>query len=167
MHGQIDAARNGFYFRLDRTNVKHIVTAPYSKPNRAKGLRRNGTPEPDPAKYPQVDGSLTTPNQGGATNWPPPTFSPRTGLFCVGTSRAFSVYYIFDPDLANPQGWGGTDRGGASLGSSVGAIDYRTGKIRWSHKWETPAERGGLMSTAGNIVFTGDNSSNLAPLIAW
>jgi alcohol dehydrogenase (cytochrome c) len=84
----------------------------------------------------------------------------------VGTSRAFSVYYIFDPDLANPQGWGGTDRGGANLSSSVEAIDYKTGKIRWSHQWETPAGRSGLMSTAGNLVFTGDNSSNLVALNA-
>ena len=95
-----------------------------------------------------------------------PTFSPQTGLFYVGTARAFSVYYIFDPDLANPQGWGGTDRGGANLSSSVEAIDYKTGKIRWSHKWETPAGRSGLMSTAGNLVFTGDNSSNLVALNA-
>ena len=160
------AARNGYYFLLDRTNGKNIVTAPYSKPNWAKGIRPSGTPDPDPAKQPQVDGALVTPNQGGATNWPPPTFSPQTGLFYVGTSRAFSVYYIFDPDLANPQGWGGTDRGGANLSSSVEAIDYKTGKIRWSHKWETPAGRSGLMSTAGNLVFTGDNSSNLVALNA-
>ena len=46
------------------------------------------------------------------------------------------------------------------------AIDYKTGKIRWSHKWETPAGRSGLMSTAGNLVFTGDSSSNLVALNA-
>ena len=27
------AARNGYYFLLDRTNGKNIVTAPYAKPN--------------------------------------------------------------------------------------------------------------------------------------
>jgi alcohol dehydrogenase (cytochrome c) len=160
------AARNGYYFLLDRTNGKNIVTAPYAKPNWAKSIRPNGTPEPDEAKHPQVDGALVTPNQGGATNWPPPTFSPQTGLFYVGAARAFSVYYIFDPDLANPQGWGGTDRGGATLYTSVDAIDYKTGKVRWSHKWETPGGRSGLLSTAGNLVFTGDNNSNLVALNA-
>jgi len=91
------------------------------------------------------------------------------GTTARGTDKgknAFSVYYIFDPDLANPQGWGGTDRGGATLWTSVEAIDYKTGKIRWSHKWETPAGRSGLMSTAGNLVFTGDNNSNLVALNA-
>src|SRR5207237_7813805 len=61
------AARNGYYFLLDRTNGKNIVTAPYSKPNWAKGIRHNGTPDPNPAKYPQVDGALVKPNQRSAT----------------------------------------------------------------------------------------------------
>jgi hypothetical protein len=49
-------------------------------------------------------------------------------------SRAYSVYYIYDPD-DNPQGWGGTDCGGWSE-AMLQALDYKTGKIRWSHKWE-------------------------------
>ena len=36
------AARNGYFFLLDRTNGKNIVTAPYAKPNWAKGIRPNG-----------------------------------------------------------------------------------------------------------------------------
>ena len=60
---------------------------------------------------PQIDGALVSPNQGGAANWQPPTFSPQTGLFYVNATRAFSVYYIYDPS-DNPAGWGGTDRGG-------------------------------------------------------
>ena len=40
----------------------------------------------------------------------------------------------------------------------IQAIDYKTGKVRWSHKWETNV-RSGLLSTAGNLVFTGGSSS--------
>ena len=47
----------------------------------------------------------------------------------------------------------------------VQAIDYKTGKIRWSHKWES-GSRSGLMSTAGNLVFTGDGSNNFVALNA-
>jgi alcohol dehydrogenase (cytochrome c) len=47
----------------------------------------------------------------------------------------------------------------------VQAIDYKTGKIRWSHPWESGA-RAGLMSTAGNLVFAGDGSNNLVALDA-
>ena len=100
---------------------------------------------------PQIDGALVSPNQGGATNWPPPSFSPATGLFYVPASRAYSVYYIYDPS-DNPQGWGGTDRGGYAE-SMIQAIDYKTGKVRWSHMWDGPA-RSGLLSTAGNLLFS-------------
>jgi len=158
------AARNGYFFVLDRTTGKNILSMPYVPVNWSKGVDKNGEPIPDPAKMPQVDGALVSPNQGGATNWPPPTFSPQTGLFYVNASRAFSVYYLFDAG-PEPQGWGGNDRGGGSLGSWVEAIDYKTGQIRWSHKWES-GSRSGLMSTAGNLVFAGDGSNNFVALNA-
>jgi alcohol dehydrogenase (cytochrome c) len=158
------AARNGYFFVLDRATGKNIVTSQYVPSNWAKGVGKNGTPIPDPAKYPQIDGALVSPNQGGATNWPPPTFNPKTGLFYVPASRAYSVYYIYDTD-DNPQGWGGTDRGGGNLGSSIEAIDYKTGKTRWSHKWESGG-RSGLMSTAGNLLFCGDGANNFVALNA-
>ena len=123
------ASRNGQYFLLDRTNGKAVVSSDYAKTNWAKGYDAKGQPIPNPAKKPQVDGVLVTPDQGGATNWPSPSFSPATGLFYVAASRAFSIFYIYDPG-ENPQGWGGTDRGGWSE-SMLQAIDYKTGKVRW------------------------------------
>jgi alcohol dehydrogenase (cytochrome c) len=101
---------------------------------------------------PQIDGALVSPNQGGGTNWQSPTFSPQTGLFYVNASQAYSVFYIYDPS-DDPAGWGGTDRGGYSR-SMLQAIDYKTGKIRWSHPWKSGGPTG-LLSTAGNVVFSG------------
>jgi alcohol dehydrogenase (cytochrome c) len=157
------AARNGHFFVLDRANGKNIVSAEFVKTNWAMGYDAKGQPIPNPAKMPQVDGALVSPAQAGGTNWPPPSFSPETGLFYVSATRAYSVYYIFDTD-DNPQGWGGTDRGGWSE-TMVQAIDYKTGKIRWSHKWEGGA-RSGLLSTAGGLLFAGDGSSNIVALNA-
>jgi alcohol dehydrogenase (cytochrome c) len=101
---------------------------------------------------PQIDGALVSPNQGGAANWQSPTFSPQTGLFYVNATRAYSVYYIYDSS-DNPAGWGGFDRGGYSQ-SMLQAIDYKTGAIRWSHAWKSGGPTG-LLSTAGNLVFSG------------
>jgi alcohol dehydrogenase (cytochrome c) len=157
------ASRNGKFFVLDRTNGKALVSSEYVKTNWSKGFDQKGQPIPDPAKKPQIDGALVTPNQGGATNWPPPSFSPMTGLFYVSATRAFSVYYIYDPG-ENPQGWGGTDRGGWGE-SMVQAVDYKTGKIRWSHKWDNNGNSG-LLSTAGNLLFTGGNAQDLVALNA-
>jgi alcohol dehydrogenase (cytochrome c) len=157
------AARNGHYFLLDRATGKALVSSEYVKTNWAMGYDAMGQPIPNPAKDPQIDGALVSPNQGGATNWPPPSFSPQTGLLYVSAGQAYSVYYIYDPS-DNPQGWGGTDRGGYAE-SMLQAIDYKTGKVRWSHKWEGNI-RAGVLSTAGNVVFTGGSSSDLVALNA-
>jgi alcohol dehydrogenase (cytochrome c) len=158
------ASRNGYFFVLDRTNGKNLITSQFVKTNWAKGVGSNGSPIPDPGKQPQTDGALVSPDQGGAVNWPPPSFSPQTGLFYVNARRAFSEYYIFDTD-PKPEGWGGNDRGGWGE-SMLQAMDYKTGKVRWSHKWEGSAVRCGVLSTAGNLVFTGDPSNNLVALNA-
>lgn len=46
------------------------------------------------------------------------------------------------------------------------ALDYKTGKIRWSHHWEGSSVRSGVLSTAGGLVFTGDPSDNFVGLNA-
>ncbi len=159
------AARNGYFFVLDRATGKNVVTTTFAKANWAKGIDAKGQPIPDPAKYPQIDGALVAPNQAGAANWPPPSFSPATGLFYVNASNAYSVYYIYD-DEDKPEGWGGNDRGGWSEGV-LQAIDYRTGRPRWSHKWEgAGGPRSGVLSTAGNVVFAGDPNNNFVALNA-
>ncbi len=82
-----------------------------------------GQPIPNPEKSPSLAGSLVSPNQGGATNWYPPTFDPQTSLFYVNATRAFSVYYLYD-GTDNPQGWGGNDRGGWSESMLESSSDY-------------------------------------------
>ncbi|MGD1072548.1 MAG: PQQ-binding-like beta-propeller repeat protein [Bryobacteraceae bacterium] len=158
------ACRNGWFFVLDRTNGKALVSKEYVKTNWTKGVDAKGQPIPNPAKEPQIDGALVSPNQGGAANWPPPAFDPDTGLFYVNATRAYSVWYLYDLD-DKPEGWGGTDRGGWSE-YLLQAIDYKTGNIRWSHKWEGPGGRSGLLSTAGNLLFAGDMSGNFVALNA-
>jgi alcohol dehydrogenase (cytochrome c) len=158
------ASRNGYFFVLDRTNGKNVLTKEFVKTNWAKGIDAKGQPIPNPAKMPQTDGALVTPNQAGAANWPPPSFSPDTGLFYINASRGFSVYYIYDND-EKPEGWGGNDRGGWSE-AMLEAIDYKTGALRWVHKWEGSGIRSGVLSTAGNLVFAGDPADNLVALNA-
>jgi alcohol dehydrogenase (cytochrome c) len=66
------ASRNGFFFVLDRATGKNLLTTEFVKTNWSKGIDAKGQPIPNPAKEPQLDGALVTPNQYGATNWPPP-----------------------------------------------------------------------------------------------
>ena len=46
----------------------------------------------------------------------------------------------------------------------VEAIDYRTGDIRWTH--DIGSMGPGLLTTAGNLLFTGDNSGHVMALDA-
>jgi alcohol dehydrogenase (cytochrome c) len=157
------ASRNGWFFVLDRTNGKSIVTSEFVKTNWAKGVNAKGQPIANEAKEPQFNGVLVSPNQGGAANWPPPSFNPETGLFYVNAARAFSVYYLYDDD-DKPEGWGGNDRGGWSVGM-LQAMDYKTGTVRWSHRWPgNGGVRSGLLSTAGKLLFAGDMNQNLVAL---
>jgi alcohol dehydrogenase (cytochrome c) len=157
------ATRNGKFFVLDRVTGKAIVSTEYVKTNWSLGYDAKGQPIPNPEKNPSLAGTLVSPDAGGATNWFPPTFSPATGLFYVNAGRTFSEFYLYD-GTDNPQGWGGNQRGGWSE-NMLEAIDYKTGKVKWSHKWEGGASYG-LLSTAGNLVFTGAPGGSIEALNA-
>jgi alcohol dehydrogenase (cytochrome c) len=43
-------------------------------------------------------------------------------------------------------------------------MDYKTGNIRWKHEMGKGEAVAGLLSTAGNLLFTADNANNLLAL---
>jgi alcohol dehydrogenase (cytochrome c) len=156
------ASRNGFYFLLDRTNGEHIVTKPFIDTiNWTLGLNAKGQPIGNPAKFPKPDGVLVSPASNGATNWPAPSFDPETGLLYVGASRSYAMFYITDTD-DHPEGWGGLDANAGSLGAALEAIDYRTGEIKWKHEWPAGGGPSHMLTTAGNLLFTGNGSNFIA-----
>jgi acido-empty-quinoprotein group A len=157
------AARNGYFFVLDRTNGKNIVSAPFVGVNWSKGVDDSGQPIPNVAKEPKTDGALMNIDGGGGTNWNPPSFNPDTGLFYVNANYGYSITYLTDTD-AKPEGYGGSARTIWSQ-AALEALDYKTGKIRWSHFFPSKGSgRAGILTTAGKLLFSGDPSSNL---IAW
>jgi acido-empty-quinoprotein group A len=154
------ASRNGYYFLLDRTNGEHLLTKPFiDTVNWAKEMNAKGQPVPDPKKYPAVDGVLVSPSSSGATNWPPPSFSPKTGLFYVGTNHTYSMFYLTDTD-SRPEGWAGLDNAVGREGGALLALDYKTGNIVWQHDWPGGSGVVSLLSTATDVLF-GSNGSNL------
>jgi len=149
------ASRNGYFFVLDRTNGKNVLTAPYIDVDWAKGLDSLGRPIPDPAHEPKTDGALAAPSAGGGTNWYAPSYDPETRLFYVNSTQSYSVYYLTDTD-PKPEGYGGRDSGVWSK-DYLKAIDPETGKIRWTHEYPTSGgDSSGLLTTAGKLLFAGD-----------
>ena len=89
----LTASRNGYYFTLDRTTGEHLVSSKFSDTvNWAEPeLNRAGQPVRIPAKDYHIAGALVSSANGGATNWPPPAFSPDTGLLYVPTAETYAV----------------------------------------------------------------------------
>ena len=165
----VTASRNGYFFTLDRATGERIVSAKFGRTvNWAKGLRKNGAPEPDPGKEATVPGSLVSPWEGGVTNWPSPAFNPELGLFYTHETNGYNLLYLTDPDPRGSMGLGGKRFYIVGFdGNAFQAIDYRTGKPAWRREWAGSGGMGtGVLATAGGLVFTGDGNGNLVAMDA-
>ncbi|HEY1760520.1 MAG TPA: acido-empty-quinoprotein group A [Bryobacteraceae bacterium] len=157
----MQASRNGFFFVLDRTNGKSLLTTPFATVNWAKGVDSEGHPIPDPAKYPSKAGVLVAPNESGATNFRPPSFDPKTGLFIVSAQDGYGIYFFKSEHGA--YGWAGADYGVAGK-AFLRAIDYQTGKIVWNHPIGDGAGTAGVLTTGTGLTFSGDVGGNMMAL---
>ena len=158
------AARNGYFFVLDRVTGEHLLTSKYgSATNWVKNLDEKGRPRRNVEKDPTVGGSIVSPSAGGTINWEPPAFSPDTGLFYVGENNIYSIFYLLDTDPRGSMGLGGKlEARAGSGGSFLTALDYKTGKPAWRFNYEGGAGGGGgVLTTAGKLVFAGDGAGNI------
>jgi len=159
------AARNGYFFVLDRVTGAHLLTSTYADVvNWSTGLNAKGQPIPDPKKDPSVGGTLVSMTTAGSVNWQPPSFSPQTGLFYVPVAATYAMFYLTETDPRGAMGLGGASQTALATNSNyLAAIDYTTGRIAWRHVYPGFATGGGngVLSTAGGLVFAGDVSANI------
>jgi alcohol dehydrogenase (cytochrome c) len=164
------ADRNGYFYVLNRENGKFIRGFPFVKKlNWAKGLDENGRPiyndelrpgNPEASKDGKKGKTVfAVPSFLGGKNWMPMAYSQQTGLFYVPSNE-------WGMDIWNePVSY---KKGAAYLGSgftikpiyddhigSLKAVDPKTGKTVWEYKNKAPLW-GGVLATAGNLVFTGN-----------
>jgi alcohol dehydrogenase (cytochrome c) len=156
------ASRNGYFFVLDRVTGKNLLTSPFSAANWAKGVDANGSPIPNPAKEPQLDGTLITLAEDGGTSWMSPSFDPQTGMFYFNAWRGDSVWYLSPGSRPTDHQGGGTVPLVAN--SVLLALDYQTGKTRWQRDSGKGLAGASILTTAGNLLFTADASGNLLAL---
>jgi alcohol dehydrogenase (cytochrome c) len=157
----LQASRNGYFFVLDRTTGKNLLTKPFATVNWTKGIDREGRPIPDPAKEPSRDGVLIAPNESGGTNYRSPSFDPKTGLLIVSAHDGYGIYF-FKPEHGE-YGWAGADYNLWGRGV-LRAIDYRTGAIRWNHDLGDGAAAAGVLTTESGLTFSGDSVGNALAL---
>jgi acido-empty-quinoprotein group A len=155
------ASRNGFFFVLDRATGEHLVTSEFIDQTWASGVDSRGRPIAKAEATPTPDGALVEPGSDGSTNWMAPSFNLQTGLFYVNARRLFSIFYNTVEGKA--EGWGGRDRN-LWANSTLRALDYRTGKVVWNHELGDGESIAGILTTAGHLLFSADNSGNLLAL---
>jgi len=157
----MQTSRNGYFFVLDRTNGKSLLTVPYGPVNWSTGIDKQGRPIPNPAKEPAPDGRLIAPDEGGLTNFRSPSFDPKTGLFIVDAHPSWSIYFAKPAD--GLYGWAGADYDVWGKGT-IEAIDYQTGKLRWTHEVGPEGSGAGVLTTGSGLTFTGDAHGNFLAL---
>lgn len=157
----MQTSRNGYFFVLDRTDGKSLLSTPYGPVNWATGVDKQGRPIPNPAKEPAPDGRLIAPDEGGLTNFRSPSFDPETGLFIVSAHPSYGIYFAKPAD--GTFGWAGADYGVWSKGV-LEAIDYKTGKLRWTHELGPGGSGAGVLTTDSGLTFTGDAAGNMLVL---
>jgi alcohol dehydrogenase (cytochrome c) len=164
----VQANRNGFLYVLDRTNGKMLLAKPLvKKVTWAKSILEDGRPLMNPNQNPTAEGNLICPSVSGATNFFSSSFSPETGLFYVHTLESCAMFSK-QPSGEWTAGTGYTGGGGRRVPEEkiqkfVRAYDIRTGKVAW----ELPesgqgSSWSGTLSTAGGVVFFGDDGAALS-----
>ena len=156
----MQASRNGYFFVLDRTTGESLLTTNFGPVNWSLGVDPKGRPIPNPDKEPAPDGRLIAPDEGGMNNYRSPSFDAKTGLFIVNAHPSYGIYFTKPADGAF--GWAGADYGVWGKGV-LEAIDYQTGKNRWTHELGG-GSGAGVLTTDSGLIFTGDSSGNVLAL---
>jgi len=168
------ANRNGYFYVLDRITGEFLSGTPFVKVNWSSGLDENGRPIPTP----QPEGMPTWPGNQGGTNWYPPSYSPRTGLFYFTAWEDYATIYEPAESEYRPGRMylGGGFRvlapapGAATIGigrtspinnwtdevghGTVIAMDPHTGEAVWKYE-QFDVSDAGMLTTESNLLFTG------------
>jgi alcohol dehydrogenase (cytochrome c) len=170
------ANRNGLMYVLDRITGKFLLGKPYVKVNWMDGFDANGRPIRVPGMVPTPEGTLIRPHVHGAINWAPPSFSPRTGLFYVAHWENSGIMAI-EGQFPQPVGINRrqTAMGQVNLEPFFNNDDEAYGVVRaydpntldpvWEHRM-TDITWGGVLTTAGDLVFSGGREGYLLALNA-
>jgi alcohol dehydrogenase (cytochrome c) len=174
----VHAARNGFYYALDRANGSFVLGKQYvDQLNWTPGLDpKTGRPlNYDPAKDVQeyAPGSHGTrakpkserlcPSHFGGKNWEPSAYNPELNLLYIPSIEGCNyIETVEQKDFVDQGGtWkprerfaGGGPKTPERLYGSLKALDPATGETKVNLRLEYP-NLSGALATAGNLVFIG------------
>ena len=164
----VQANRNGHYYALDRGTGKLLLVKPYTQVSWTKEFTPEGRPIVLPGQEPSEEGTKSCPGLGGGHNWNATTYSPRTGLHYFTSTDGCHMFYRTEQQYVEGQ-WYQLSTVDSVKGEddkkSIVAVESATGTVKWRRELHgNPL--GGMLSTASDLVFYGDNSGNLVALDA-
>jgi alcohol dehydrogenase (cytochrome c) len=156
------AARNGWFYVVDRTDGSLISMTAFTKTTSVTGydrVRRIGLT--DGSKRPQIGKTVfTCPAFFGGDNWWPYSFDPQTGYAYVPTMKTCMTLGGLKPQKFQPGGQYVEEQfvvehvPGSNQWGELQAIDVATGRRVWAMNTQEPWNDGTL-STDGGLVFSG------------
>ena len=175
----MQAPKNGFFYVIDRTNGKLISAQPFATVTWAKGIdQKTGRPiEVPAARYSEAGKPWTgSPSPHGAHSWMPMSFDPKTGLVYIPVQEVAFTYKADAKFTHSPMGTNmGLDFVSTSmpqdakiksqvmesLTGHIAAWDPVNQKEVWRQGLKGPWN-GGIVSTAGGLIFEGNATGEFA-----
>jgi len=173
----MQAPKNGFFYVIDRTNGEFISAENFVPVNWASHVdQKSGRPVINEESWYGTEPRLQYPGPAGAHNWFPMAYSPITGLvyipaqempFAYALEEAFTYHPAhtnFGVDLhlnAAPEDSKELEPLLKLLKGRILAWDPVAQKAAWAVEQAGPWN-GGLLATAGNLVFQGKPNGEFA-----
>jgi quinohemoprotein ethanol dehydrogenase len=162
----VQAAKDGFFYVLDRMTGEFLSASPFVKVNWATRFDEIGRPITNPEAYYDDDeiGVSIYPTGGGAHNWSPMSYNPNTGLVYIPASYMPFPYKAMDELKPGSTGYVRPSGKLRELSPSIGpeapqgvrgglqAWDPVNRRLAW-HADGGGGIGGGTVTTAGNLVF--------------
>jgi alcohol dehydrogenase (cytochrome c) len=160
----VQADRNGYLYVIDRTNGKFLSATRFvEKLNWAKGIDAQGKPVLT-GIVPTAAGTRICPGYAGATNWFAPSYNESThSVYFMALEECEN--YFFKSEIFH-EGRGYYSTGVKRIPSEASqkllvAFNLDTGEIAWKYPQSgTGHSSGGTMTTAGGLVFFGDDAGS-------
>ncbi|MCW2362478.1 MULTISPECIES: PQQ-dependent dehydrogenase, methanol/ethanol family [Sphingobium] len=174
----MQAPKNGYFYVLDRATGAFISAGQIAPANWTLGIDpKTGRPKMNPDAHYGQDPFLVKPGPGGAHNWFPMAYSPRTKLAYFPLYESGMVLAL-DPDFQpkpfrSNAGWGGytgeaAKKRGELMKEAV-AMDkaylLAWDPVKQKEAWKIPLPRhgnGGVMVTGSDLVFEGTTRQTFA-----
>jgi alcohol dehydrogenase (cytochrome c) len=162
----VQANRNGYLYVLDRTNGKFLAATPFvEKLNWAKGVDQRGRPIRTDVR-PTPGGTRVCPGYSGATNWYAPSYNESTRTVYFMTLEECETF-LSQPTEMFREGKEYYSTGvkripGETSQKVLVAYSLDTGSISWKYPQTGRGHSsGGTMTTAGGLLFFGDDAESL------